>query len=79
MFISPPSIIQLEERLRKRGTESEENILIRLSQASNEILYSNINGNFDSIIINNDIDIAISDIINKIQIWYPNFNFNVLI
>ena len=69
----------MEERLRKRGTESEENILIRLSQASNEILYSNINGNFDSIIINNDIDIAISDIINEIQIWYPNFDFNVLI
>ena len=69
----------MEERLRKRGTESEENILIRLSQASNEILYSNINGNFDSIIINNDIDIAISDTINEIQIWYPNFDFNVLI
>ncbi len=37
IFISPPSISELEKRLRGRGTESQEMIAIRLSNARNEL------------------------------------------
>ena len=75
IFISPPSMDSLEDRLRKRGTESEENIIRRLKQASDEISYGELNGNFDSIITNNEVDIALSDIIQSLQDWYPHFDF----
>lgn len=37
IFISPPSLAELEERLRGRGTESEETIAIRLANARIEL------------------------------------------
>ena len=40
IFICPPSLEELENRLRKRGTDSEEKIKIRLSKASKEISMS---------------------------------------
>lgn len=38
IFISPPSLTELEKRLRGRGTESEEMIAIRLANARVELL-----------------------------------------
>ena len=66
--------ILLEDRLRKRGTESEENIIRRQKQATDEMIYGETYGNFDSIITNNEIDIALSDIIKCLQDWYPYFD-----
>ena len=37
IFISPPSLEELEKRLRKRNTEQEKNIQIRLSKAAKEM------------------------------------------
>ncbi len=37
VFILPPSLKVLEERLRKRGSESEEDIAVRLREAEREI------------------------------------------
>jgi hypothetical protein len=37
IFIAPPSHAELERRLRNRGTESEEKVLQRLSNAEAEI------------------------------------------
>ena len=38
VFILPPSMKELERRLRKRGTEDEETIMRRIAQAKNECL-----------------------------------------
>jgi guanylate kinase len=38
IFIEPPSVAELERRLRSRGTESEENIQKRLKNARTEML-----------------------------------------
>jgi guanylate kinase len=38
VFIMPPTMAELEKRLRKRGTESEEQIQIRLKNAAQEII-----------------------------------------
>lgn len=39
IFIKPPSISELEKRLRRRGSESEDSLQARLSAAQQEISY----------------------------------------
>ncbi|EEB09629.1 guanylate kinase [Schizosaccharomyces japonicus yFS275] len=58
LFIAPPSVECLEQRLRGRGTESEESISKRLAQAIAEIEYSKQPGNFDGIVVNDNLDTA---------------------
>nr|ULY68246.1 guanylate kinase 5 [synthetic construct] len=58
IFIKPPSIEVLEERLRSRGTETEEALQKRLSAAPNELEYGLKPGNFQHIITNDDLDVA---------------------
>ncbi len=60
IFILPPSMEILEARLRGRGTETEEKIQQRLSQARNEIKRA---GEFEYIIINDDVERAAGDIL----------------
>jgi guanylate kinase len=52
IFIQPPSIKILKKRLKKRNTESEKNISLRISKAKEELSYSN---KFDLVIINKDL------------------------
>ena len=60
IFILPPSMKELENRLRGRGTETEEKIMKRLEQAKNEIKRA---GEFEYIITNDDVDRAAGDIL----------------
>ena len=55
VFISPPSLVELERRLRGRGTEDEDRIKVRLINARTELESS---GEYDYLIVNNDIDEA---------------------
>jgi guanylate kinase len=60
IFILPPSLKDLRERLNKRNQDSEDDIKKRLAQAKIEI----INGcSFDKIIINDDFEAAVKDLI----------------
>ena len=59
IFIMPPSFEELEKRLRKRNTDSEEDIINRLNIAKEEITYKD---KHDYIVINNTVDRAILDI-----------------
>lgn len=52
LFIEPPSIEELEQRLIKRGTETKESLQKRISKASKEIMEKY---NFDIIIVNDDL------------------------
>lgn len=56
VFVMPPSIEVLEERLRGRSTDTEENIRKRMNKAKHEIDQA---GKFDMIIVNNNLDAAI--------------------
>ncbi|KAF3481591.1 uncharacterized protein GIQ15_04350 [Arthroderma uncinatum] len=58
VFIKPPSLGALEERLRGRGTEKEEAIQKRLAQANIELEYADIPGFFDMVIVNDDLEEA---------------------
>jgi guanylate kinase len=53
IFIQPPSMEALEERLRGRGTEDEEKIQKRLAKAGKELSYSKW---FDTIIVNSNLE-----------------------
>lgn len=58
VFVAPPSIEELEKRLRKRGTETEASIGKRLGNAQKEIDAKGEAGLFDAIVVNNDLDKA---------------------
>ena len=58
LFIAPPSFEDLEKRLRGRGTETEEKIQLRLTNARGELAYLDRKDFFDAIIVNDDIDRA---------------------
>jgi len=55
IFIRPPSIEVLEERLRLRSTESEESLKMRLDKAAHELRYSD---KFDFVLVNDDLETA---------------------
>lgn len=59
IFILPPSLTILEERLRKRAQDTEKNIVRRLKQAKQEILCA-VNANY--VIINADFQRAVNDL-----------------
>ncbi|XP_037504569.1 guanylate kinase isoform X4 [Rhipicephalus sanguineus] len=58
IFIKPPSMKALEERLRGRGTETEESLHRRLARASEEIAYGENQGNFDLLLVNDNLKSA---------------------
>lgn len=59
IFIEPPSIAVLKERLMKRGTESDEHINTRINKATEEMEYKN---SFDKVILNDDLERATDEI-----------------
>jgi guanylate kinase len=59
VFILPPSMDVLEERLRNRATETEEQLAIRISAARREILESPW---YDYIIVNDSLQEAVEDL-----------------
>ncbi|MCX7165284.1 MAG: guanylate kinase [Rhodocyclales bacterium] len=59
IFILPPSIAELERRLRGRGSDSEDVIARRVAGAYGEMRHV---GEFDFVIINNDLDVALGEL-----------------
>lgn len=58
IFIQPPSVEELEKRLKTRATDSEETIVTRISKAEHELSFGS---KFDVIIINDNLDSAIAE------------------
>ena len=58
IFIQPPSVEELEKRLRNRGTETEESLRKRIERAEMELQYSN---KHDITVINDDLEKAVSE------------------
>lgn len=61
-FIQPPDVQTLEQRLRGRGTDSEDSIQKRLAQAKNEIEYCKTEGKDDKVVVNDDLDRAFKEL-----------------
>jgi guanylate kinase len=62
VFIKPPSLDELEKRLRNRGTETEESLNLRLETARKELEYAEQEGSHDRIIVNEDLDQAYAEL-----------------
>lgn len=67
IFILPPSMDELEKRLRSRGTEDESDVASRLEIAKNEIEMSK---RYDFHIINDDLDVAVNDVLEILHNLY---------
>ena len=56
IFVQPPSVEVLAERLKGRGTESEDKIKLRLDKAQQELAFAS---SFDHVLINDELTLAI--------------------
>ena len=59
IFVMPPSVAALRERLTGRGTDSQETIEKRIAKAEQEISYAD---RFDYVVINDDLQQAIAEV-----------------
>lgn len=64
VFILPPSVEELERRLRGRGTDSEEVIARRVLGARGEMRHV---AEFDYVIINEDLSAALDDLVAVVR------------
>lgn len=64
IFVQPPSIEEMERRLRGRATETEEKIRMRVAKAEQELDFAK---KFDTVLINNDLSVAKADAYNIVN------------
>lgn len=64
IFILPPSLPALEQRLSKRGQDSAEVVARRVAAAREDISHV---GEFDYVIINDDFDTALADLLAAVR------------
>lgn len=64
IFVMPPSKEILEQRLRSRGTDSEETILKRLQKSEYEMSFA---PEFDFTVINDNLEEAVKEVDSKIR------------
>lgn len=58
IFVLPPSLEELKNRLKGRGTETPENIAIRLNKATYELSFSH---SFNKVVINDNLEEACAE------------------
>ena len=64
IFVEPPTVQELENRLRKRGTETEESLRKRVEKAEYELSFA---PKFDKIILNDNLDDARAEMLQTIR------------
>lgn len=77
IFIAPPSMEELEKRLRGRGTETDDKIEIRLQNAIAEVAYGTTE-NFDCVLVNDNLEETYKSLMKRIITWYPNLDLPAL-
>lgn len=69
IFILPPSICELESRLRGRATESDESLARRIQKAEYELGFAD---SFDRRVVNDDLDTAVAETAEIIRDFTAN-------
>ena len=64
IFVLPPSIAELEQRLRGRGQDSADVIAARMQKSQSEISHW---AEYDYVIVNRDLDAAFADLVTILQ------------
>lgn len=63
LFIAAPSLEVLEQRLRQRGSETDESLRVRVEKAAHEMTFA---PRFDAVVVNADLDQAISEAYDRV-------------
>ncbi len=69
LFVKPPSLETLRERLKKRSTETPESLKKRLEKAEYEMSFA---GEFDTQIVNDSIDRAVNEASELVEGFIKN-------
>ena len=69
IFVAPPSIEELKNRLEGRGTETAESLQKRLVKAADEMAQQDA---FDIVIVNDDLDTARQEVTKKVTDFLNN-------
>lgn len=64
LFIMPPDLNTLEERLKKRATDSPDTIAKRLKKAEYEMSFAQ---GFDTVVINDNLELAVEETRKRIK------------
>ena len=64
IFIKPPSLFVLEQRLKNRKTENAEQIKMRLDKANEELSHADV---FDYVLLNDNLEKACADVKGEIE------------
>ncbi len=66
ILIVPPSMAELERRLRGRNSDDDEIIRVRLRNASTEIDFASTQGKYEYTIVNDDFNRAVDEVIKLV-------------
>ncbi|NLL14537.1 MAG: guanylate kinase [Fibrobacter sp.] len=66
ILIVPPSMEELERRLRGRKSNDDQDIRVRLKNATTEIEFASTQGKYEYTIINDDLSRAVDDVIKLV-------------
>mmetsp|Transcript_75351 Transcript_75351/g.214292 ORF Transcript_75351/g.214292 Transcript_75351/m.214292 type:complete len:209 (+) Transcript_75351:832-1458(+) len=73
LFLAPPSIEHLRERLQARGTETDEQIERRVSNAAAEVEFgASDDSGFDFTLVNEDLDVTVESLVSILRTIYPH-------
>ena len=64
VFVSPPSVEVLEQRLRARGTENNDTLKVRVDKALHEMAYQD---RFDAVIVNDELATAQEEAVSLVR------------
>jgi guanylate kinase len=70
IFIMPPTVETLEERLKNRMTENDKTLKERLKRSKEELGYAD---KFDKVVVNKDFDIAYMRVKNAINAYLGDY------
>jgi guanylate kinase len=65
IFLTPPSLEELERRLRDRGTEDDDAVAARLATAREEL---GAQVGFDHVVENDDLDVCVDAVVAAIEV-----------
>jgi len=72
LFVAPPQVEKLRERLVDRGTETPEQIALRIASAEREVAESKNNrALFDLVLVNDDYQLTVNALFRTMRDWYP--------
>jgi len=69
VFVKPPSVVALEQRLRYRSTETEETLKMRVNKAVQELAYED---KFEKVILNEHLEVALEQAEDLVATFIDN-------